>query len=354
MAVSSTLIRLVSDLVADDAHQVGDRSPGALERWIREAVGGTYSRDKPRIYYVDLTPSGTTQIALTASVLAALQDWGDPGSFISGVQYPIQVPRVDLASDEAYLFPDGVEAAQVTHLEFDGVTPVAATSNVRLRFNRRHRAGLDEPTGLGLVVSGTPGATTYGYRVAAVDATGMSLACDEVTVTNGPAVLNGTDFITASWTAVTDATSYRVYRTTGGGTQGLIGTPTALTLADTGLTATTAVPQQATAETTVPPQHRQAVAHLTASLLFARMAAKKAGAVSSGLHGTAVGWQGMKDAYLSLAEYHMKLYINFLRPGEDQIEAAQASSYVWPVSSSGSQHLFRMYNDRMIQRMRGR
>lgn len=352
MAVSTTLIRLVSDLVADDARQVG---PGVLERWIAEAVGGTYTRDRPRVYYVDLTPSGTNQIALPTAVLTALLDWGDPASFISSLQYPIQRPRTDLPSDAAYLYPEGVEAAQVTHLEFADFVPDSATSNVRMRFNRRHRAGLSEPTGLTLTVV-NPAASTVGYRVAAVDATGTSLACDEVLATTAPAVLSGTDYVTLSWALVTDATSYRVYRTTGGASQGLIGSPSTLTLNDTGLAATTTstIPQKATAETTVPPHHRQAVAHLAASLLFARLAALKAGATSSGLHATAVGWQGMKDAYISLAEYHFKLYVGLLRPSEDEIEAGQASSYVWPLSSSRSPHLMRMYNDRLVQRMRGR
>lgn len=72
---------------------------------------------------------------------------------------------------------------------------------------------------------GTPGSTTYGYKIVGVTANGNKTAASaEDTTGTGAATLNGTDFNRITWTDVAGAESYEVYRTTGGATQGLIGT----------------------------------------------------------------------------------------------------------------------------------
>ena len=70
-----------------------------------------------------------------------------------------------------------------------------------------------------LVVAGTPGSTTYGYRVAAVNTKGTTIASATVTTSTGPAALNGTDKITVPWTHVQGATAYKVYGRTPGSEQ---------------------------------------------------------------------------------------------------------------------------------------
>lgn len=63
---------------------------------------------------------------------------------------------------------------------------------------------------------GAAGATTYRYRVSAVDAYGVeSLASTGGQTTTGNATLNGTNFNRVTWSAVTGAVSYNVYGRSG-------------------------------------------------------------------------------------------------------------------------------------------
>lgn len=84
---------------------------------------------------------------------------------------------------------------------------------------------------------GTTGATTYGYVVAARDGGGVIRASTEVQISDGNATLDMSNYNQIDWSEIRDAVAYDVYRVTGGGTQGLIGTVAAgtLTLDDTGL-----------------------------------------------------------------------------------------------------------------------
>lgn len=83
---------------------------------------------------------------------------------------------------------------------------------------------------------GTSGSTTYGYKIVARNSLGVSVASAEGTTTTGNAALSATNYNRITWTAVSKAASYDVYRTTGGATQGKIGNVTGLTFDDTGLT----------------------------------------------------------------------------------------------------------------------
>jgi hypothetical protein len=97
---------------------------------------------------------------------------------------------------------------------------------------------------------GTPGSTTWGYKVSALDEQGETLASSETQITDGAATLNATDYNAISWSAVTGAASYKVYRSTAGGTPattGEIGETQDLSLDDTGLSASGSEP---TANTT--------------------------------------------------------------------------------------------------------
>jgi hypothetical protein len=91
---------------------------------------------------------------------------------------------------------------------------------------------------------GTGGVVAYGYKVTALlaDGTTSTAASAEGTTATGNATLGAVNYNIITITAVTGATSYDVYRITGGATQGKIGNSTALTFNDTGLAASGAAP----------------------------------------------------------------------------------------------------------------
>lgn len=110
-------------------------------------------------------------------------------------------------------------------------------------------SALGVPTGVVVAPQGTTGAATYGYRVTALGGGGESTGATEGTTATGNATLSGANFNRVTWNAVTGASGYAIFRTTGGGTQGRIGSVAAgvLTFDDTGLTASGAVPGSNTA-----------------------------------------------------------------------------------------------------------
>jgi endo-1,4-beta-xylanase len=95
--------------------------------------------------------------------------------------------------------------------------------------------------------TGLSASTTYYYEVSAVNAGGESGQSGYVSVTTAPSTPTGitataasSSSITVSWTTVTGATSYKVYRSsTSGGAYSLIGSPASNTYTDTGLSAST-------------------------------------------------------------------------------------------------------------------
>lgn len=100
------------------------------------------------------------------------------------------------------------------------------------------------PTPTATVV-GTAGSTSYNYSVAAITSNGDGIPVAlSSAISTGPTTLNTTSYIAITDAgALTGAVGYRVLRTTGGSTQGLIATvwgnqASGFTLNDTGLTAT--------------------------------------------------------------------------------------------------------------------
>jgi hypothetical protein len=72
-----------------------------------------------------------------------------------------------------------------------------------------------------LAVVGVTGATTYTYVAAALSTVGIAPSV-AVSVTNGYAALSAANNVTITFGAVPNALGYAVYRTAGGGSQGLI------------------------------------------------------------------------------------------------------------------------------------
>lgn len=80
-----------------------------------------------------------------------------------------------------------------------------------------------------LSLTGTTGSTTYGYCIVANlsaggSSSGGTTACSPANFfTNGNATLTSSNFVSISWTAVTGASSYDVYRSFSGGTPATFG-----------------------------------------------------------------------------------------------------------------------------------
>lgn len=110
-------------------------------------------------------------------------------------------------------------------------------------------AALSVPTGVVVAPQGTTGAASYGYRVTAIGGGGETTGATEGTTATGNATLSGANFNRVTWTGVSGASGYNIYRTTGGATQGKIGSVATgvLTFDDTGLVAAGAVPGSNTA-----------------------------------------------------------------------------------------------------------
>lgn len=86
-----------------------------------------------------------------------------------------------------------------------------------------------------LVVNGVTGATTYAYKIVAVNDSGNDgIPSASQQVTNGNATLNGSNYISMQWTANPGAVKYKVLRSVSGGAFDLLTTTSSLALSDQG------------------------------------------------------------------------------------------------------------------------
>jgi hypothetical protein len=67
------------------------------------------------------------------------------------------------------------------------------------------------PVNLSVTASGSTGSTHYSYRVSAYNATGETLACVSVAITNGNATLSASNYNALDWDDVTSAVGYVIY-----------------------------------------------------------------------------------------------------------------------------------------------
>ena len=127
-------------------------------------------------------------------------------------------------------------------VEFITTTAFAGGSSPAFRVGTGVYVSASAPTPT-ITPAGTAGSTTYGYKVAGVDLAGKTTAVGtEGTTTTGNATLSAGNNNGIVWTAMANAVKYNIYRTTGGATQGLLGTATALSFTDTGLVADGSTP----------------------------------------------------------------------------------------------------------------
>lgn len=73
------------------------------------------------------------------------------------------------------------------------------------------------PTGLAVNPQGTTGSEPYSYRVSAFNDQGETLACSSVSISNGNATLNATNYNRLTWSSVSGATGYNIWGRTATG-----------------------------------------------------------------------------------------------------------------------------------------
>ncbi len=128
-----------------------------------------------------------------------------------------------------------------------GTSTVNATLSLQGGLATVQLAAPSAPT---ITNAGTAGTTSYSYAVTALDGTGETLASTVGSTTTGNSTLSATNYNTITFTEVSGAISYKIYRTASSGTPsttGYIGTVTAgaastNTFNDTGIAATGSVP----------------------------------------------------------------------------------------------------------------
>lgn len=99
---------------------------------------------------------------------------------------------------------------------------------------------IGQVTGGAVSNQGTAGATTYTYKVVPLNTAGVEgVGSADITTTTGNATLGVTNFNRITWTRKRGVPGYRVYRTVGGGSTGVIsyvvGNAAAMQVDDTGL-----------------------------------------------------------------------------------------------------------------------
>lgn len=114
-----------------------------------------------------------------------------------------------------------------------------ATLTRRVRKELMEQSSLSTPSAPTVTPQGTTGASTWSYKIEALNRDMTSIASSAGSTATGNATLSSTNFNRLTWTAVTGATAYRIYRTavaTSPTTTGVIGIVGAvLQFDDTGL-----------------------------------------------------------------------------------------------------------------------
>jgi len=147
----------------------------------------------------------------------------------------LQLSSKALADDLSYQFPKRLLLPGVTyHLIFSAkLADAASTTDLSLEAGAWDKTtgkdnwiagelvGSESSNAPVLTIVGTPGATTYKYKIVATLDSGETLVSSEATTTTGNGTLDATNYVQIDWVAVGGALEYRVYRTAGA-TTGLI------------------------------------------------------------------------------------------------------------------------------------
>ncbi len=128
-------------------------------------------------------------------------------------------------------------------LGIDTNNPSTALQLVGTELAIAYKSGnaLNAPSGVAVVAVGTTGASTWSYLVTGYTTTGETTASSTLSLANGNATLDGTNYNQLSWSYLAGCDGYNIYRTAVGSspaTFGYIGSATdsrTLTFQDTGL-----------------------------------------------------------------------------------------------------------------------
>jgi len=112
----------------------------------------------------------------------------------------------------------GAEGYKVYRTKGGGTPPqmIATLASTTLVLNDIGQPGDYGPPPSTNTTGSSPGITTYGYRVTAVLGLGETAASPEGLTLIGKSPLTSIDYTIVTWTKVTNAKGYKVYRTTGG------------------------------------------------------------------------------------------------------------------------------------------
>ncbi|KKM18249.1 hypothetical protein LCGC14_1667570 [marine sediment metagenome] len=218
-----------------DTPPKGFSSPIMKVRWLTTSISNPDGRDI-RIVVVQGELFGgvlINQVELGEWIIPAAEDFADIGVVVNTWYTQIIPFNLALVTSRSDLwvnvsltrgnFRVSWAALQVSFPYSQGETPVT----------RNYANGLtpiDPPPSVRAV--GTTGSTRYCFRVVPCNALGCGPSSEEVIVTdlsavalsNGNAILSGTNFISLVWDDVPGATFYKVYRTCGPGGLGLVAT----------------------------------------------------------------------------------------------------------------------------------
>jgi hypothetical protein len=138
-----------------------------------------------------------------------------------------------------------VAGSNITITPASGSITIAATGSSESEiFSALIMQSLAIPAVPSITQHGTAGSTVYGYAVTAVLADGSTQTAISpiATTITGNATLSPSNYNTISWSSISGAASYTVYRTTGGGSSGKIGQTASTSLNDTGLSGDSSIP----------------------------------------------------------------------------------------------------------------
>jgi len=153
-------------------------------------------------------------------------------SLFNNVRLAHGVPR---GADRTVQYRRGEAFAGDADFTWDETTKRMAVAGIQGGLNIVPLATPAAPT---VTVIGTAGTTRYDYRITARSHTGETLASATTSITTGNATLSATNFNRISWSTVSGAHNYRVWRVHSAGTPttlGVIATVVGTTVDDTGL-----------------------------------------------------------------------------------------------------------------------
>lgn len=142
-----------------------------------------YKKTTATTYWLRIGTKGTLEKLVGSN-------WTDVASTPTWGAYPVEFVQ---ARDKVYIY-NGVDPLRY----FDGTSIVTYTA-------------VSTPTGLAITPTGTPGTTTYSYRVEAINSVGRTVACARVSTTTGNATLSATNYNALDWDDMSGATAYNVF-----------------------------------------------------------------------------------------------------------------------------------------------